>query len=55
MTASPGIHAEGGVTCAFLSSSGNGNMSVGRTEVALEWLFDLRVLSDLVTMSRTQD
>jgi hypothetical protein len=28
---------------------------VRRAEVTLEWLLDLRVLSDLVTMARTQD
>lgn len=30
-------------------------MSVGRREVALEWLLDLKVLSDLVAVARTQD
>lgn len=52
----PSIHAEAGATCVFLfSSSGSANVLVGRREVALEQLFDLRVLSGLVAVIETQD
>lgn len=39
--ASPGIHAEAGATCVFLSSSsGSDNILVGKKEAALDQLLN---------------